>query len=90
MNNGNRNGSGFALGIGIFAAGALIGGAVAMLSTPYSGRKVRRLIRGKIDDGSDRLHEVASDLAHQCGDLYARTRRFAAEADKMFSRAISH
>jgi gas vesicle protein len=90
MSSHNRNGNRLGMEVGLFAAGALVGGAIAMLSTPYSGRKVRRMLRHKLDEGSEFLQECTTDFVEQCGQLYEKSKRLASQADKMFSKVTSH
>jgi gas vesicle protein len=44
-----------------FLAGAAIGGAIALLTAPRSGRETREKIRGSADDLRDRLHNIVAD-----------------------------
>jgi hypothetical protein len=64
--------NGLAKDLGFFAVGALAGGLVAILTTPYSGPKVRRMLRYKMADGKERISEGAGDLMKQCSHLYGR------------------
>ena len=45
-----------------FFAGALAGGIAAILSTPYSGRRMRRVLQRKIDDCSDQFMDATAAL----------------------------
>ena len=55
--------------VGYFLAGTVLGGAVAMLVTPFSGRRARRALKHKIEDGSDHIIEATEKLKDQCSEL---------------------
>lgn len=66
-----------AFGIGL-AAGAVIGGAVALLYAPRSGKETRELLKSKAMETRDRVVEVADQV-----------KDFATEkADKV--KAVAH
>jgi gas vesicle protein len=44
-----------------FLAGAAIGGAIALLTAPRSGRETREKIRGSVDDLRERLHHIVAE-----------------------------
>jgi gas vesicle protein len=67
--NGNRRGT------GLFMAGAAIGAAVAVLTTPLSGRRLRRKVSHKIEDEADRLGQAARSMKDECDYLLARSQR---------------
>jgi hypothetical protein len=46
-------------------------------------------LQNKLNEGSEYFHEATADLMEQCGELYSRSKRIAAEAEKMFSKAVS-
>jgi gas vesicle protein len=48
--------------LGLFAAGAVVGGVAALLLTPKSGREVRREISEKASEIGHRLENGADDL----------------------------
>jgi hypothetical protein len=87
--------NGFAKDLGFFVAGALAGGIVALLTTPYTGPKVRRMIRYKMEDGKERLTEGAADLMRECSNVYGRGAKLMSGAGilatgaKLFQRAQS-
>jgi len=64
--------NGFGKDMGFFVAGALAGGIVAALTTPYSGPRIRRMIRYKVEDSQDRLSEAAHNLRWQYNKIYNR------------------
>jgi gas vesicle protein len=64
--------NGFGKDVGFFLAGAMAGSIVAALTTPYSGPRIRRMIRYKVEDSQERLAEAANDLRWQYSKLYNR------------------
>lgn len=48
--------------VGIFLVGALVGGLIAMLYAPRSGREMRRLLRDELDVVRNDLGKVREDL----------------------------
>lgn len=75
--------NGFGLGAGLFVAGAVAGATVALLSTPYSGRRMRAKVRHKIEDEAERLGQAAQELKGYCDRLFAQGEKMAAQAEKM-------
>lgn len=55
-----------------FLAGAAIGGAVALLTAPRSGRETREKLRESADELRDKLHNIAAEAE-------AKIRRTVAE-----------
>jgi gas vesicle protein len=49
--------------VGVFAAGAVLGGGIALLLAPKSGRETRRELKGKASELTHRLGESAGELA---------------------------
>ena len=78
--------NGFETNIGFFVVGALLGGAVAAMTTPYTGSRMRRIVRHKVEDSSDHLAEAAARLRETCDELYARSEKFLHEAGKKVAR----
>lgn len=75
-------------GAGLFVAGAVAGAAVAALTTPYSGRRMRRKVQHTFEEGAGRVKEAAGRFKEQCGEVLHQGGRLASEAEKMFARAI--
>jgi gas vesicle protein len=69
-----------------FIAGAILGGVAVSLSTPVTGRRMRRALRSKIDDCSDRLTEAKQDLRNLGGDLLQQGEHLARSAGKAIHR----
>jgi gas vesicle protein len=55
------------LGIGILA-GAVVGGVVALLFAPKSGKETRAFIKEKAGDIKDKVSEKVSGIRHSVGD----------------------
>lgn len=72
----------------LFLAGALLGGAVATLVTPWSGRRFRTLVRRKVEDGVDQLSEVKENLRHVGEEIRSRSETLARGADGIISGRI--
>ncbi len=77
-----NNGSGY----GWFALGAILGGAIALLYAPKSGRDTRDLLGRKADDGQKAVTESGKELIDKSRYLYERGRQIAEEAAELFER----
>lgn len=75
-------GSGYAW----FAAGAILGAAIAILYAPSAGKQTRGMIGKKADEGRDALNETSKDLIERSKDLYERGRQIAEDAADLFER----
>ena len=75
-----------ASGYGWFAAGAILGAAIAVLFAPKSGTETRDLIGKKADEGQKALTETSKELVDKSKDLYERGRQIAEEAAELFER----
>jgi gas vesicle protein len=73
--------------LGFFLAGALAGGVVAALATPYSGPKMRRMLRYKVEDSRERLSEGASDMMRDCSRFYGRGAKLLSSASLLATGA---
>jgi gas vesicle protein len=71
---------------GWFAAGAIIGAAIAILYAPSAGKETRELIGKKADEGRDALNETSRELMEKSKELYERGRQLAEEAADLFER----
>ena len=69
-----------------FAAGAILGAAIAVLFAPGSGKETRNLIGKKADEGRESLNETSKDLIDKSRDLYERGKQIAEEAADLFER----
>ena len=73
-------------GYGWFAAGAVIGAAIALLFAPKSGQDTRKLIGKKADKSVEALEETSRELMERSKDLYERGRKIADDAAELFER----
>ncbi|HXE14827.1 MAG TPA: YtxH domain-containing protein [Bryobacteraceae bacterium] len=69
-----------------FLGGALVGGAVALLLAPDSGRCTRRKLMKQARKSSRVLGDSASDIYEKGRDLYERGREIAEDAAEIFER----
>jgi len=58
--------------VGLFAAGVIVGGGVALLLAPKSGRETRRQLKGKASELTHRIGESAGELAEEVRDAVAQ------------------
>jgi hypothetical protein len=58
--------------VGVFAAGVVVGGGIALLLAPKSGRETRRELKGKASELTHRLGESAGELAEEVRDAVAQ------------------
>jgi gas vesicle protein len=72
---------------GFFVAGALIGGAAAALSTPYDGRRMRRIVKRRVEEGSDKVLEAAEQFREGCDDMFVRGQKVMRSAEKLFAKS---
>ena len=79
--------NGLLLNVEFFVAGALIGGAVAALTTPYSGRRMRRIVRQKVEEGSDKVLEAAEQFREGCDEALARGQKAMRGAERLFAKS---
>ncbi len=71
---------------GWFAAGVVLGAAVAVLYAPKSGKDTRELIGKKTDENLGAINESSKDLIEKGRELYERGRHIAEEAAELFER----
>ena len=81
--------NGFESNFRFFVVGALFGGAVAVMTTPYTGSRMRRMVRHKLEEGTDQLAETAAGLRESCEELYSRSEKLLHEAGKKVARAAA-
>ena len=55
------------LGIGLLV-GAVVGGAVALLFAPKSGKETRALIKEKVSNIKDKVGDKVNTMRHNVGD----------------------
>ncbi len=69
-----------------FLTGAAIGGAIALLFAPQSGRETRQYIRKKADEGREALTETGRDILERGRGYYEKGRKLAEEAGELVER----
>jgi len=79
-----RENSGAAMGW--FVGGALVGAAVALLLAPQSGKRTRRLLGKRAEEGRKSLVESSQDIVSRGRELYERGREIAEETAELFER----
>jgi len=67
-----------------FLAGAVLGSAAVTLTTPWSGRRVRTLVRRKIEDGEEQLSEATKGLRRKGEELRSGGEKIVRGTKKMF------
>jgi len=76
----------FGRSLTFFVAGAILGSAAVAFSTPLTGRRMRRAVRSKVGDCSDRLSEAKHDLRSMGGDLLHQGGHLARSAGRALNR----
>lgn len=69
-----------------FAAGAVLGAAVALLMAPQTGARTRRNLAKQAERGRRSLVESGQELFERGRELYERGREIAEDAAEMFER----
>lgn len=69
-----------------FLMGAAIGGAVALLLAPQSGRETRKMIVKTTGAGRDALLDTSRELIDKGREYYEKGRKIAEEAGEVFER----
>jgi len=67
-----------------FLAGAVLGSAAVTLTTPWSGRRVRKLVRRKIEDGEEQLSQATKGLRRKGEELRSGGEKIVRGTKKMF------
>ncbi|MGB8267239.1 MAG: YtxH domain-containing protein [Candidatus Velthaea sp.] len=86
----SNSGPGFLAGLLI---GALAGATVAMVLAPQAGEDTRDLLRAKAREASDRVRDVAEDIAKTApvapADLLARGKQIVDDARSRLDAAVA-
>jgi gas vesicle protein len=72
--------------LGWFVAGAILGGAVALLYAPKSGRETRAFINKKTDEGKEVLTETSREVYEKGREIYDKGKQIADDAADLFER----
>jgi gas vesicle protein len=72
--------------IGWFLAGAVLGGAVALLYAPKSGKETRDFINKKTSEGKEALAETGKEVFEKGREVYDKGKQIADDAADLFER----
>lgn len=72
--------------LGWFMAGAILGGAVALLYAPKSGKETRELINKKTGEGKEVLDKTSKEVYEKGREFYDRGKQIADDAADLFER----
>jgi gas vesicle protein len=72
--------------LGWFVAGAVLGGAVALLYAPKSGKETRQFINKKTGEGKEALNQTSKDVAEKGREIFDRGKQIADDAADLFER----
>jgi gas vesicle protein len=70
----------------VFVSGLLVGGAIALLAAPQSGKRTRKTAQRKIEEGTDRLAAAADDLRERGQKVIKATMEQAGDRLKAIGR----
>lgn len=76
----------------LFLAGAVVGSVGAVLMAPRSGRKTRRLLRRKFEEGQEQVSEMAdhvsgfaTNLRETGNEIWCKGQKIVRDAERMFA-----
>ena len=72
--------------LGWFLAGAVLGGAVALLYAPKSGKETREFINKKTGEGKEVLTETGKEVFEKSREIYDKGKQIADDAADLFER----
>jgi gas vesicle protein len=72
--------------LGWFVAGAVLGGAVALLYAPKSGKETRQFINKKTGEGKEVLNQTSKEVAEKGREIFDRGKQIADDAADLFER----
>ena len=72
--------------LGWFVAGAVLGGAVALLYAPKSGKETREFINRKKDESKEALSETGKEVFDKGREIYDKGKQIADDAADLFER----
>ena len=72
--------------LGWFLAGAILGGAVALLYAPKSGRETREFITKKTGEGKEAISETGREVYERGRQIYDKGKEIADDAAELFER----
>ncbi len=74
--------NGFGPRLSLLLAGALAGGVAATLAAPCSGKRMRKLVRRKIEDGAKR---VEKNLRQRRDEILSCSEKIVSDAQKLIA-----
>jgi gas vesicle protein len=75
------------LSVAWFLVGVAVGGSIALLYAPRTGKDMRRMIAKKTEQSRDALTDSGKDVLDRGRELFDRAREVADEAADTFERA---
>ena len=72
--------------IGWFVAGAVVGMTAAILLAPQSGKKTRKLIADKTQQGKEAVSETGKEVYDRSKDMIDKGRQLVEDAADLFDR----
>jgi gas vesicle protein len=72
--------------IGWFVAGAVAGMTAALLLAPQTGKRTRRLLADKTQQGRDAVAETGQDVVDRSKDIVDKGRQLVEDALELFER----
>jgi gas vesicle protein len=72
--------------LGWFVAGAVLGGAVALLYAPKSGKETREFINKKTGEGKEALNQTGKEVVEKSREIFDRGKQIADDAADLFER----
>jgi gas vesicle protein len=70
-----------------FLVGAAVGGSIALLYAPRTGKDMRRMIAKKTEQSKEALTDSSKEVLDRGRELFDRAREVADEAADTFDRA---
>jgi gas vesicle protein len=69
-----------------FLAGAILGGAVALLYAPKTGKETREFITRKTGEGKEALSDTGREVYEKGRQIYDKGKEIADDAAELFER----
>ena len=69
-----------------FITGAIVGVTAAILYAPQSGKKTRRYISDKAQEGREAMESAGQEIADVSRDMFERGRKLVEDAADLFER----
>ena len=74
--------------LGYFIAGATLGGIVAILFAPKSGKETRKIIADKAGDGKVYLVDRTRNIRQQAGEVVDRSKTYVVRQKERLAEAL--